>query len=96
MSLLDGSKERMKLLPFFLFNFAFNTWVISLGSARGIFSRVNGRRVQWQKTVRYRTKEAGVTEVNEKGPAAQAKQSKPLKPEAGKSSGPNDRKSPVP
>lgn len=65
-SLLDGSQDRMKLLPFFLFNFAFNTWVISLGSARGIFSRITGRCVQWQKTVRYRTKDARVTEVDEK------------------------------
>ena len=72
--LLDGSKERIKLLPFFLFNFAFNTWVITLGSARGFISKVTGRCVQWQKTVRYRQKaeRAGIeTGKDEKKEAAE-------------------------
>jgi len=81
-SLLDGSKDRMKLLPFFLFNFAFNTWVISLGSARGIFSKATGRCVQWQKTARYRTKVDQVKDVDEETASPNApKTDQPTVPE---------------
>ncbi len=53
-SLLDGGQDRIKLLPFFLFNYVFNMWTISGGVASAIVHRFTGRWVDWRKTRRYR------------------------------------------
>jgi len=57
-SLLDGSGNRMKMLPLFLYNFVFNTWVIAGGAIRGVITQYTGKAAGWHKTERFRGAEA--------------------------------------
>ena len=62
-SRLDGSRERIRMLPFLLLGFLVST----LSVARASLSRASwmrGRPVEWHKTERFRTARVG------KGPAA--------------------------
>ena len=61
-SRLDGSRERIRMLPFLLLGFLVST----LSVARASMSRASwfrGRPVEWQKTERYRTLRTGVQRV---------------------------------
>ncbi len=57
-SLIDGSKERIRLLPILMFNFIFYMWYISKGSFFAIFDVIKGNNPEWQKTERYRKQES--------------------------------------
>ena len=68
-SRLDGSRERIRMLPFLLLGFLVST----LSVARASMSRASwfrGRPVEWQKTERYRTLRTGVQRVGVKRDAA--------------------------
>lgn len=53
-SLLDGATDRIRLLPFLLFNFLFNMWYVSLGFLDAVIDVITSRKTMWQKTVRFR------------------------------------------
>ncbi len=68
-SRLDGSRERIRMLPFLLLGFLVST----LSVARASMSRASwfrGRPVEWQKTERYRTLRTGVRRVGVNADAA--------------------------
>ncbi|MCE5194228.1 MAG: glycosyltransferase family 2 protein [Nitrospiraceae bacterium] len=52
-AVLDGASYRVRLLPFFIFNFLFNIWYTSLGFVDAIIDLFTKRRSVWQKTKRY-------------------------------------------
>ncbi|MCP4632058.1 MAG: glycosyltransferase family 2 protein [candidate division Zixibacteria bacterium] len=53
-SYLDGTKDRIKLLPLFFFSFIFNIVSVSKGSSLAFADVMLGRTPKWQKTKRYR------------------------------------------
>lgn len=53
-ALLDGSTNRILLLPFLLFNYFLNTWYISIGFVEAIVDKISGRSAEWKKTKRFR------------------------------------------
>jgi cellulose synthase/poly-beta-1,6-N-acetylglucosamine synthase-like glycosyltransferase len=53
-SFLDGSGQRIRLLPFLIFNFLFSLWYTSLGFFNAVIDVISARRVTWQKTRRFR------------------------------------------
>ncbi len=53
-AMLDGSTERVRLLPHFLYYFAFSLWYTAVGAAEAIVDRVSGRTIEWKKTERFR------------------------------------------
>jgi len=55
---LDGATYRIRLLPFLLFSFFFNMWYVSLGFGEALIDVTTRRRTHWDKTERYRKKEA--------------------------------------
>ncbi|MDW8158852.1 MAG: glycosyltransferase family 2 protein [Bacteroidia bacterium] len=52
--LLDGTKERIRLLPLFYFVFLYNMWYVFLGSYEALIDSLSGRQALWQKTERFR------------------------------------------
>jgi cellulose synthase/poly-beta-1,6-N-acetylglucosamine synthase-like glycosyltransferase len=56
-ALLDGGRQRIRLLPILMFNFVFYMWYISKGSFLAIFDVIRGASPEWQKTERYRKEE---------------------------------------
>ncbi|GAB4538450.1 MAG: glycosyltransferase family 2 protein [Thermodesulfovibrionia bacterium] len=58
-SLLDGATNRIRLLPFLLFNFLFNIWYVSLGFLDAVIDVITRRKTKWQKTIRFRKAEGG-------------------------------------
>lgn len=53
-SLLDGSTNRIRLLPFLLFNFLFSMWYSSLGFLDAVIDLITKRKTIWYKTKRFR------------------------------------------
>lgn len=53
-TLLDGSSNRILLLPFFFYYFMFSLWYTALGAMDAIVDVLSGRAVEWEKTVRFR------------------------------------------
>ncbi len=57
-SLLDGVTHRIRLLPFLMFYFLLNIWTITGGFFQAIGDRLRNRRVEWEKTTRFRKADA--------------------------------------
>ncbi len=57
-SLLDGVTHRIRLLPFLMFYFLLNIWTITTGFFQALGDRFFSRRAEWEKTSRFRGKEA--------------------------------------
>jgi cellulose synthase/poly-beta-1,6-N-acetylglucosamine synthase-like glycosyltransferase len=53
-SFLDGSRQRILLLPFLVFNFLFSLWYTTQGFLDAVFDIISTRRVIWHKTKRFR------------------------------------------
>ncbi len=53
-AMLDGSSERVRLLPYFLYYFAFSLWYTAVGAVEAVIDRVSGRTIEWKKTERFR------------------------------------------
>ena len=53
-AMLDGSAERVRLLPYFLYYFAFSLWYTAVGALEAIVDRFSGRTIEWKKTERFR------------------------------------------
>lgn len=53
-ALIDGFTDRIRLLPFVLFNFMFNLYYTATGAVAAVFDTITGRVPVWQKTERYR------------------------------------------
>jgi len=53
-SLVDGFDNRVKLLPFILFNFLFNMIHSALGAIDALIDQFKPREIVWEKTQRYR------------------------------------------
>lgn len=53
-AMLDGSAERVRLLPYFLYYFAFSLWYTAVGAMEAIVDRLSGRTIEWKKTERFR------------------------------------------
>ena len=53
-AMLDGSAERVRLLPYFLYYFAFSLWYTAVGAMEAIVDRFSGRIIEWKKTERFR------------------------------------------
>lgn len=53
--LLDGTRQRILLLPFLIFSFFFYLWYISRGFADAVVDVVTTRETKWQKTERFRS-----------------------------------------
>ncbi|SMD01653.1 glycosyltransferase family 2 protein [Sporomusa malonica] len=51
---LDGTPQRILLLPLLIFNFFFNMWYISKGFADAVIDVITSRKTIWQKTERFR------------------------------------------
>ncbi len=66
-SLLDGGGNRVRMLPLFLYNFVFNSWVIAGGAIRGVITQYTGKAAGWHKTERYRTDSTDSNPVPEEG-----------------------------
>ncbi len=71
-SLLDGAGNRIRLLPFFLYNFIFNTWVIGGGAIKGMMTQYTGKAAGWAKTERFRGDAKAEAEGATPDPAAEA------------------------
>lgn len=52
--LLDGTPQRILLLPFLIFNFFFNMWHIALGFLDALIDVATMRKTKWHKTERFR------------------------------------------
>ena len=52
--LLDGTRQRILLLPFLVFNFFFYMWFISRGFVDAVIDMLISRKAQWHKTDRFR------------------------------------------
>ena len=52
--LLDGSRQRILLLPFLIFNFFFYLWYISKGFIEAFIDLLISRKTHWHKTARFR------------------------------------------
>ena len=53
-AMLDGSSERVRLLPYFLYYFAFSLWYTAVGAVEAVIDRISGRTIEWKKTDRFR------------------------------------------
>ena len=53
-AILDGSRQRMLLLPYLAFNFYFYLCFIAMGFADAIIDKITSRKTKWQKTIRFR------------------------------------------
>ncbi|MBI4463184.1 MAG: glycosyltransferase family 2 protein [Acidobacteria bacterium] len=53
-AILDGARQRIRLLPLNITNFVFSTATVSLALARYYARRILGRSLTWEKTQRYR------------------------------------------
>lgn len=53
-AMLDGSSERVRLLPYFLYYFAFSLWYTAVGAVEAVIDRISGRSIEWKKTERFR------------------------------------------
>ena len=56
-SFLDGTRDRVKLLPIFFFSFIFNLLYVSRGSVAAIGDVILRRKPVWEKTKRFRKEE---------------------------------------
>ncbi len=52
--LLDGMRERLRLLPYLFFAYLFNTWAATLGVMDALVDTVGKRAPSWEKTKRFR------------------------------------------
>ncbi|WP_371381304.1 glycosyltransferase family 2 protein [Sporomusa aerivorans] len=52
--LLDGTSQRILLLPLLVFNFFFNMWYIAKGFADAVIDAITLRKSNWHKTERFR------------------------------------------
>jgi hypothetical protein len=55
--LLDGNRERLRLLPFNLLGFFVSLFSICSSSIAAVHDRATGRALDWDKTLRYRIAE---------------------------------------
>jgi hypothetical protein len=53
--LLDGTGDRIRLLPLMFVLFLFNSWAISMGALDAVGDIVRGRMPTWDKTIRFST-----------------------------------------
>lgn len=53
-AVIDGFTDRIRILPFVLFNFMFNLYYTGTGAVLAVFDEMFGRVPVWQKTERYR------------------------------------------
>jgi cellulose synthase/poly-beta-1,6-N-acetylglucosamine synthase-like glycosyltransferase len=51
--LLDGTGDRLRLLPLMFVLFLFNSWAISMGALDALGDAVRGRMPTWDKTLRF-------------------------------------------
>jgi cellulose synthase/poly-beta-1,6-N-acetylglucosamine synthase-like glycosyltransferase len=58
-ALIDGSTQRIRLIPFLFFVFLFNLWSSSLGFANAVLDLLFNREIRWQKTERFRDAPGG-------------------------------------
>jgi cellulose synthase/poly-beta-1,6-N-acetylglucosamine synthase-like glycosyltransferase len=54
-AIIDGATNRLRLLPFLLFNFFINMWYISFGFFEAIIDHITHRKSEWDKTERFRS-----------------------------------------
>jgi cellulose synthase/poly-beta-1,6-N-acetylglucosamine synthase-like glycosyltransferase len=54
-SVIDGATNRLRLLPFLLFNFFINMWYVSFGFAEAVIDLITRRKSVWDKTERFRS-----------------------------------------
>jgi len=59
-SLLDGATNRIRLIPFLLFNFLFMMWYVSLGFLDAVIDLTTKRKSYWHKTERFREVKKGI------------------------------------
>ena len=52
--LLDGMRERLRLLPYLFFVYLYNTWAVTSGVVDALVDRAGGRVPSWEKTKRFR------------------------------------------
>lgn len=52
--LLDGTPQRILLLPFLLFTFVFNLWYVAKGFLDAVIDLITFRKRKWHKTERFR------------------------------------------
>ncbi len=60
-AMLDGSAERVRLPPYFLYYFAFSLWYTAVGAMETIVDRFSGRAIEWKKTERFRKARASIS-----------------------------------
>ena len=53
-AMLDGSTQRILLLPHFIYYFVFSLWYTAIGSLEAIIDKLSGRSIVWHKTDRFR------------------------------------------
>lgn len=58
-SVVDGSAERIRLIPFVYFNFLFNMWFTTMGFVDAGVDHLTLREISWQKTTRFRGGQGG-------------------------------------
>jgi cellulose synthase/poly-beta-1,6-N-acetylglucosamine synthase-like glycosyltransferase len=58
-ALIDGSTQRIRLIPFLFFVFLFNLWSSTLGFTNAVFDLLFKREIRWQKTERFRDVSGG-------------------------------------
>jgi hypothetical protein len=58
-ALIDGSTQRIRLIPLLFFVFLFNLWSSTLGFANAVFDLLFKREIRWQKTERFRDVSGG-------------------------------------
>lgn len=52
--LLDGMRQRLLFLPYLIFNYFFYLWYISRGFLDSIIDLFTARKIEWEKTARFR------------------------------------------
>lgn len=58
-NVIDGSRERILLLPYLAFNFYFYLWFITKGFFNALVDVLTRREAKWQKTERFRKEKPG-------------------------------------
>lgn len=53
-ALIDGSTQRIRLIPLLFFVFLFNLWSSTIGFANAVVDLLFKREIRWQKTERFR------------------------------------------
>jgi cellulose synthase/poly-beta-1,6-N-acetylglucosamine synthase-like glycosyltransferase len=53
-ALIDGSTQRIRLIPLLFFVFLFNLWSSTIGFANAVVDLMFSREIRWQKTERFR------------------------------------------